>query len=138
MSTLALIKSNIAKAFEKIGKTNGTACPPSEANTFPLAYEYFVADQLASYAEKRKKAAKEACEQAGILEHSATPGNTEITFDSDGLVISAVTKNPSTTIDKTVLKNELVKALGIEKAEKILKAASKENKAPVSYVFGMK
>lgn len=138
MTVLANIKSKIATAFEKIGRTNGTAQPTTEDNTFALAYEYYCADQLAAMAAKRKEQAKAACEQAGLLEHAAIIGSTEVTYDSDFLTISARTATPTTGVDKTVLQNELVKALGAEKAQKVMKAVIKTNKPAVTYIFSAK
>lgn len=66
------IQANVAIALDKIGKTNGTAAPEitapegstnKEAEAFhndrQAAFEYMIAAQIKSYAEKREDVAKE-------------------------------------------------------------------------------
>src|ERR1044072_3328221 len=116
MEQLLLIKSKVAKAFANIGVTNGTALPKSEDNTFSLIYEFFVASQLESAAKKRREAAKEACMSAGLLGEDYVPGMTKAVYDNDMLTVTAKTNQPAELLDKTALKNALVRQLGAEKA----------------------
>ena len=51
-------KAKALAAFDKIGKSNGSSPPDSTDNRASIAYEYYVADFLASAADKRKKEAK--------------------------------------------------------------------------------
>lgn len=57
----------VAKAFDRIGKINGTKAPDPVLNSDPIAYEFFVASTLRRIADKRYDAAKSACADAGIL-----------------------------------------------------------------------
>ena len=138
--TLHTIKSTIAHAFADIGKSDDTypsSAPPS--NTFALVWEYYVADMLASMANKRKDEAKEACLSAGLLGDRAkmAPGNMVETYNSELLSIHAKMNNPASRIDKAKLRSELIKALGANNASKVLNACTKENAAAVSYEFSV-
>lgn len=132
------IKPKIATAFAKIGNTNGAVCPPSEDNRASIAHELFVADTLASIATKRKEVAREAAKSAGILGEEYVEGSTVQTYDNEYLNISAKTATASKTIDKTKLMNELIKALGAEKAGKVMLACEKTNKPATSFIFAVK
>jgi hypothetical protein len=136
---LLVIKSKIAKAFDNIGRTNGTATPQSADNRFSTVYEYFVAAQLASAADKRKEKAKAALQEAGILDKSkCIVGSTVVLYEHELGDFVAKTANPAERLDKTLLKNELIKAIGAEKAEKIITAATKFSAPATSYDFVVK
>lgn len=132
------IKPKISNAFSKIGTQNGTSCPSSLDNRATIAHELFVADTLASMATKRKDEAKKAAMSAGILGEDYVEGATVQTYDNEYLNISAKTATASKGIDKTQLMNELVKALGAEKAAKIMVACEKVNKPATSFIFAVK
>lgn len=132
------IKPKISTAFSKIGMQNGTASPSSLDNRAAIAHELFVADTLASMATKRKDEAKKAAMSAGILGENYVEGSTVQTYDNEFLNISAKTATASKTIDKTKLMNELIKALGVEKAGKVMESVQKENKPATSFIFAVK
>ena len=132
------IKPKVSTAFSKIGTTNGTSCPSSLDNRATIAHELFVADTLASMATKRKDEAKKAAMSAGLLGEDYVEGNTQQTYDNEFLTISSKTATASKTIDKTKLMNELVKALGNEKAGKVMELVQKENKPATSFIFAVK
>lgn len=137
MTDLLLKQAALDKAFQKIGTTNGTGPLESRDNRSSIAYELYVADKLASLADARKKKAKEAAQEAGILGDKSTfvPGTAVQVYDNEYLEIVAKTSNPASRIDKTALENELVKALGRNKATDLLSKVTKENAAATSYQF---
>lgn len=132
------VKPKLSTAFAKIGTTNGTSCPSSLDNRATIAHELYVADTLASMATKRKEIAREAARSAGILGEDYTEGDTKQVYDNEHLSISAKTATASKTIDKTKLMSELIKALGSEKAAKVMEAVQKENKPATSFIFAVK
>ena len=129
-------KALAIKNFNKLGTSNGTAKPESEDNRFSIAYEYFIADALASVAAKRKDIAKAAALEAGVLgdKDEQKEGNSYSVYSSDGLSIVARVATAVERLDKTALMNELVKHLGAEKAAHIMSAASKTNKPAITYI----
>ncbi len=131
-------KASALKAFDKIGKSNGTAPPESQDNRASIAYEYFIADALAGYATKRKEKAKKDAEAAGLLGEEKKPGDTVETYTNEHLTISARTAQPVERLDKTVLFNNLSKKYGAQEALAIIADATVENKAATTYLFAVK
>lgn len=137
------IKVAIQKAFQKIGKSNGHAPPdpPPASNTFPIAYEFFVADNLRSLANKRYEAAKEAAQKAGVLGDEAEyqEGSTITTFNSDLFDVAAKKARGSRTLDKTELSNYLNRK-GWKQAEidELLVKGSKPRKGAVTFEVVLK
>jgi hypothetical protein len=138
MTELADKKSKIAKAFDNIGKSNGTVAPHTDSNQFAVAYEYFVADQLESAAKKRKEQAKKAAAEAGILEFKKTPGTTEMCWENELLAITAKTNNAAEKLDADLLRNELMKKLGTDEAAKLLKKCTKSATPATTISFVVK
>lgn len=132
--SLNQIKANIVLAFAKIGTRNGTARPQSDDNRFSVAYEYFVADCLASIASKRKENAKKVAEASGLLSVPKV-GDTATCYENEHLQIIAKTNSPATRLDGTILSNELSKLLGMDKARTLIAKATVENKPATSYSF---
>lgn len=135
MSNLATIKIKVATAVDKIGKTNGTAPPPSIDNRANIAHEYFIASTIASICEKRKEAAKKAAQEAGILGEDYVAGETRMVYDNETMTIAAKTNNPAERLDAKTLRVELIKELGEAKADKIIAASTKSNKPATSFEF---
>lgn len=133
------VVSKIGLAFNKIGKSNGTTQPLDSSNTFPLAWEYFVAHRLKGMAEKRLDDAKKACASAGMLGDRAAfvAGTTVQTYGSDLLSINARTSQPAERLDKAKLRSELVKEFGIAKTDNIIKKSTVYNAAAVTYEFSI-
>ena len=90
-------------AFTNIGKSNGTKMPPSTSNTDSYAYDYWVAQQLASLANKRKEQAEKAAVKAGVLidkEKNPQPeGNKQVVYHGDNVAISLAVSNAATRVD---------------------------------------
>lgn len=127
--SLALVKLHLSSALSKLGTSKDAKSAPPEGSTdnrFAIAWEYFVADLLCSLATKRRKVAKEAAEEAGILV-KPDEGETKIVYNSDGLQIVAKTKTAAETIDPVKLSALLIKELGAAKAQKIIKDSKKKN-----------
>lgn len=145
------LESKIQVSLSRIGTTNGAKPPEFEApegNNDPerytylhkLTYEMFVADILASAADKRKKSARKACEDEGMFEPAKTikAGTSGIIHDTPHLVMVCEKKNPAIRLDSTVLKNELNRRYGAEVANEIIELATKENAPATSYKISMK
>lgn len=135
---LALVKLHINNSLSKLGTTKDAKSSPPEGassdNRFPIAWEYFVADLLCSLATKRKDVAKKAAVEAGILV-KPDPGETVTIYNSGGLQLIAKTKQASITLDRAALSAELIKELGADKTQRILKKAEKHNTAATTYDF---
>ena len=131
-------KAKALTAFDKIGKSNGSSPPESADNRASIAYEYYVADFLASAADKRKKEAKVAAINAGIEAVDPKPGDNKIVYENEHMTITARTASPASRIDASKLRTELIKLHGSDEADKIIRAATVENKASTSYIFAGK
>lgn len=137
------IKVAIQKAFQKIGKSNGHAPPdpPPASNTFPIAYEFFVADNLRSLANKRYEAAKTAARSAGVLgeEEAYVEGSTVTTFESELFDVAAKKASSTTMLDKTVMSNQLArKGWTPADIEKFIAESSKPRKGAVTFEVVLK
>lgn len=59
-SAVAKAHSAATKAFQNIGRTNGSACPEPKDNIDPLLHEFYIAATLHSAAKTRYDKAKDA------------------------------------------------------------------------------
>jgi hypothetical protein len=134
--SLGHVKSHLMMQVTKLGtdKDAKGAPPKSTSNLAGIAWEYFVADYLCSLATKRKENAKKAAEAAGIL-RKPDPGETHQIYHNETLQIIAKTNNPAETIDPAALNSELMKEVGIERAQQILAKAKKKSAPATSYSF---
>lgn len=86
-STANLLTNKINKAFDNIGKTNGTSMPTSARNMDALAYELHVAMHLARMAEGRKTQAMKLATTNGIIpdykKEPRNPGTNETVYNGD-------------------------------------------------------
>lgn len=135
-------KADIQKAFNRIGKANGSAPPlDSGLNNFPIAYELFVANELRSAANKRYDVAKKQADEAGVIDEAETVEGAEIaTFRSKYFDVTMKRASASTTLDKTMLKNVLMRELKLneDRAQAIIDSASKPRKGAVTIGFTLK
>lgn len=133
-------KAAIQKALSAIGVKNGSAPPESSSNTFGAAYELFVASELRSAANKRYDAAKAAANEAGVIDEDKTIEGSEVaTHVNKYFDVTMKRAASSTTLDKTMLKNELAKA-GVKASviEEVIKRSSKPRKGAVTIGFTLK
>lgn len=135
MTELSAIKIKVSSAFDKIGKTNGTANPDPISNLAPIAHELFIAYTLSSMAEKRKELAKVAAQNAGIVLEDPVPDTTKTTYENDHMLVIAKTNKASQSLDATMLKNELTKRFGETVATEIIAKSQKPKKAATTYSF---
>lgn len=134
--SLTQIKLKLIDNLEKLGHKNGTAPLESTDNRNAEAHEFFIADAIRSYAEKRYKNAKSQAEKAGLLfDDKPIPGSTVNTYENENFVIAAKVASPRSQIDSAALRTALIKVVGEDTADNIIKAATKETKPPVSYIF---
>lgn len=135
------LKAAIQKAFSKIGKSNGSSPPASADNRFGLAYELFVASELRSAANKRYEVAKEAAASAGVLdEEKCVEGSEVAVYDAQYFDVTMKQASGSTQIDKTKLKNELMKEFNLDEtsAAAVIAKGSKPRKGAVTIGFSLK
>lgn len=141
-SEWAMSLSKLSEAFEKLGNRNGHAFPSSDFHwegdneEVDEAYarekrlwEYMIASNLSSWAEKRKKNAKSACEKNADFGDLPPPGNKGVVYTGSIVDVFAETKQPARRLDQTQLRNELLKA-GVDgyTVEKCFQRAQTENK----------
>jgi beta-phosphoglucomutase-like phosphatase (HAD superfamily) len=133
---LSLTKLAITNTLNKLGTSqNGkSAPPPSTDNRFSIAWEYFVADFMASACNKRKEAAKKAAEEAGIITKPGV-GETKTVYKADGLQIIGATKSPAERIDAALLHANLMKEFGEEKAQQILAKCKVKSSPATTFIF---
>ena len=118
--------------------------PPATAkNTSGLAWEFMIASDIASLAEKRKNKAKAACIEAGVIFDSVTdpeaPGTKRIVFDDEFMQIQVRVSQPTQATDHKQFVNAL-EGLGVDKktittAEQ---SAMKENRASHTFTTMLK
>lgn len=140
METIHL-KAAIQKAFSNIGKKNGTAPLDYASNTYPVAHELFVSSALRSMANKRYDMAKEAAKSAGVIdEDEVSEGNEITTWSSPYFDVTLKQASASTTLDRTMLKNVLMRELNMKEdaAQAIIDKASKPRKGAVTIGFALK
>ena len=128
MSEIAKRVSAGMAAFNKIGRSNGSAPPDMEgSNTAPIVYELLIAGRLEAAAKARKEAAKVVARDAGILQDEYEPGDHAVSSGC-GMIVNVKRNRDSTQIDNDELRVELIKQLGEQEAAKLLKACSKPRK----------
>lgn len=132
------IKAKLSNKFAELGNKNGTAAPDSEDNRASIAHEFFVADALRSMANKRYELAKKAAAEAGITVDDPVASSTVVTYENEHLSVSAKTASAVQKLDSKKLSSELIKKLGSEQTEKLLKLCYVENKPATSYIFAAK
>jgi len=140
MSTSAKILVAVAKAFDKIGRSNSTRFP--EGNVRPIdavtneeidayfkkeqaAYEFAIAGELRSAANRRFDVAKVGLKDVGILDNleAIAPGASGVLFSGSIASVSAQVKRASDRVNVKQFCTELRK-LGVNQ-EVIDKALSK-------------
>ena len=134
------LKAAIQKSLSNIGKKNGSAPPESSSNSFGVAYELFVSNELRSAANKRYDVAKEAAKDAGIIDEERLIEGSEVsTHSNEYFDVTMKQSAASSTLDKTKLQSELMK-FGLLEAEvlRIFAAASKPRKGAVTIGFALK
>lgn len=116
------------KAFDKIGKSNGTKPPEGINDPSTLAAYNFMVSQFAkSYWERRHEADKKEAAQLGVLgdPDKLLPGATLVTYQDSQVNVTCKINQAISLLDKTALGNELNKRFGSSVAQEILAAATK-------------
>ena len=132
-TTAAKLTNAINKAFDKIGKANGTDMPKSPNNADPIAYEYHVASQLERIAKKRRELAEGACIKSGVLfdkeKQPRVSGTKESVFIGDVVVINLEVKGAAARVDAKLLIDELREA-GVdgELLDRAVEVSTKHNR----------
>lgn len=133
-----LLMNKVNKAFDNIGKTNGTVMPKSERNTEQVAYEMHIATHLARLAEGRKDAAYKAAMAAGVIpnyrEEPRDAGTKESIYCGDVVTIALNVRRGSTQIDGVRLVQDLLES-GVDQAL-VARLATKHTKTSAApHVF---
>jgi hypothetical protein len=133
-------KAAIQKSFSNIGKKNGSAPLEHTDNRFGIAYELFCASELRSAANKRYDMAKAVAKDAGIVDEEKCVEGSEITtYNNKYFDVTMKQASASTTLDRTLLKNNLMKLGQSETlAQEIINASSKPRKGAVTIGFALK
>jgi hypothetical protein len=135
------LKAAMQKAFSAIGKKNGSAPPSHTDNRFATAYELFTASELRSAANKRYDAAKAAAADQGVIDEEKTIEGAEVTtYNNKYFDVTMKKASSSSTIDRTMLKNTLMRELNLneQKAQAVIDKASKPRKGAVTIGFALK
>lgn len=135
------LKAAIQKSLSRIGKSNGSAPPESSSNTFGPAYELFVASEIRSAANKRYEKAKEAAFAAGVIDEEACVEGAEIaTHNNEYFDVTMKKASASSTLDKTMLRNHLMKEFNLDDktADQVIAKSSKPKKGAVTIGFTLK
>lgn len=139
------IQIKVVEALDKIGKSNGTAlpnvAPPDDINDKDAwdadrkaTFELLIAQQIASYAEKRVKNAK-----AGVVDcfgdtiSKIKPGSSN-TIVRGNTALNVEVRNPPERLDRALLVSAMAKrSIKLEDIEEILKEGSGSTKPPTYY-----
>jgi hypothetical protein len=133
-------KAAIQKAFSNIGKSNGSKPLEHSDNRFQTAYELFCASELRSAANKRYDAAKAKAFEEGIIDEEKCQEGAEIaTYKSKYFDVTMKQSAASTTLDKTMLRNNLSR-VGMSETDidNLIKTSSKPRKGAVTIGFSLK
>lgn len=133
-------KAAIQKAFSNIGKNNGTKPLDHSDNRFGIAYELLTSSELRSAANKRYDMAKARAADAGVIdEEKCIEGSEVSTYVSKYFDVTMKQAASSTTLDKTQMKNVLMReGYKEEDAQALIDAASKPRKGAVTIGFALK
>lgn len=97
-------------AFDQIGNTQATKPRGMKGNSEAIAYEFYVAQRLASLAEKRKKRAQQDAIDAEIIfdhkEHPMAPGDYAV-YSGSHVNVSLKVKNPVKVLDQDAFVEQL-------------------------------
>lgn len=113
---------------------------PKNRNNGEEAAEYVTADIIARAAEKRKKAATEAADKAGVFGDRSTykHGQTKMVYNTPDFTISMKVGNPSKAVNKENTEHVLFEMLPREKAVEAFGRCMKERAAPTQVVISLK
>jgi hypothetical protein len=124
---VTMVRAKLRAALDKIGKSNGHACPETKSNIDPALHELFIASEAASYWKKRHDDAK-----AAAMDIATTPaeldvivtrvtdnmvGESHVLADGDLYMMTLDLNKPSKRLNGTALKNLLQTSYGMSKVE---------------------
>jgi predicted lipoprotein len=127
------LTDTVNTCFAKIGAVNGTKMPASGNNREPIAYELWLAHQLATLANKRKTRAEAEAVKAGIIndkEKEPKPAGTrEVLFNGDVVSVQLEVRQPTTRVDHEKLVDFLVnKGVNLKWLQEAVEHASTETR----------
>jgi hypothetical protein len=107
-----LLTNKINKAFDSIGKGNGTSMPESARNMDALAWDLHVATHLARMADARKVAAMKQATSNGVIpdykNEPRKPGTNETVYSGDVVAVQLSVKNGRAILDTDGFINALL------------------------------
>jgi hypothetical protein len=151
MATLSLF-AKLRQAFDKIGYANGTKFPDTwepkgkmtnaERDTWfaqsKAVFEYAIATELEAAAKKRRENAKAIMLSVNV-KCDTTPGEKEMTFSNEFVTLLATRNRNGSTLDRTLLSNNLRKNHNMSEAdvEKLLAQSSTVRAGAVTLTAGV-
>lgn len=116
-----MLRAKLRKALDKVGRSNGHACPPSTHNSDPVLHELFVSAEASAYWKQRFDAAKaEAMELAGDTVSNAVQsvidmgvGTSVVSAEGDLYAMTVDISKPADRLDSKALRNYLKVECGI-------------------------
>jgi len=139
----AKLTATINKAFDNIGKVNGSAMPQSNSNRDAVAYEFYIAQVLKRLSDARLDAAKEQSIAAGVIfDPKVAPlleSVTQSVFVGDVVSVGVSTKRASQSFDKVKALQGLLAALPAHKEtiNTIFNKCVKDNAVPHTFTASL-
>ena len=119
---IIMLRAKLRKSMDKVGRTNGHACPETTSNFDPILHELFVAGDAVAYWKKRHDDAKaEAMAIAEGLDDAVTSvlktnvGTSVELATGELYSMTCDIKRPAMRLNTTALRNHLQTKLGLDK-----------------------
>ncbi len=130
------LRSNIQRALNSIGNTNGTRLPVTKSNTGEAALQYWLWKFVAKVVTGKATEATANAIKAGVLfDHKKAPlpdGTEKQVYHSDVVNVNVLVKKAAQRLDADVLKANLrtMFKLSQEQVDSAFEASMKYNNAP--------
>lgn len=133
---VSMLRAKLRQSMDKVGRTNGHACPSSSSNVDPVLHELFVAGEATAYWKTRHDAAKAEALALGEGLDGAVDGvikmdaGTSVTIaDGELYTLSVDIKKPAARLDQAALRSYLMVKLGLDRSvvEQAFDAATTKN-----------
>lgn len=118
-----MLRAKLRGALEKIGKTNGHACPPTGSNIDPILHELYISSECANYFKTRHDDAKaqvmelsEALDEAVNTVIKMDTGTSITMAEGELYTLTCDISKPATRLDAKALRNYMQTQLGLDAA----------------------
>jgi hypothetical protein len=140
-ATIREIRNRIEDGFKALGTDQlpGTVIPAGSRNNSKEAADYLVADLLSKLAKKRKDAAEQAAEKAGVFgdPKDYIEGDTVMVFNDPNFSISMKMGTQGEMLDRELVEEAAEKHFG-KKAAEFLEECKKPRAASKQIIVSMK